>query len=183
MSGPGPDAPGRARQKLVGRSEAAKRLRGARRRGERVVFTSGCFDLLHVGHVRSLEEARSLGDRLLVALNTDASVRRCKGAERPLVPLRQRAEVLAALACVDWVTWFGEDTPRRLIGALGPDVYAKGGDWPLATLVAQDLPEGFAGEVRRLRQVPRARTSRIVERAGELTRARKRGAAARRPRL
>ena len=159
---------GRAREKLVSRSEAARRLRGARRRGERVVFTSGCFDLLHVGHVRSLEEARSLGDRLLVALNTDASVRRCKGAERPLVPLRQRAEVLAALACVDWVTWFGEDTPRRLIGALEPDVYAKGGDWPLATLMAQDLPEGFAGEVRRLRQVPRARTSRIVERVGEL---------------
>ncbi len=161
-------APRPAREKLLTRSEAARRLRAARRRGERVVFTSGCFDLLHVGHVRSLEEARSLGDRLLVALNTDASVRRYKGPGRPLVPLRQRAEVLAALGCVDWVTWFGEDTPRRLIGALGPDVYAKGGDWPLATLVAQDLPEGFAGEVERLRQVPRARTSRLLERAGEL---------------
>jgi rfaE bifunctional protein nucleotidyltransferase chain/domain len=161
-------APRAARDKLVTRSEAAQRLRGARRQSERVVFTSGCFDLIHVGHVRSLEEARSLGDRLVVALNTDASVRRCKGADRPVVPLRQRAEVVAALACVDWVTWFGEDTPRRLIGALSPDVYAKGGDWPLATLLAQDLPEGFAGEVRRLRQVPRARTSRIVERLGEL---------------
>ena len=81
------------------------------------------------------------------------------------------------------MTWFGEDPPRRLIGALGPDVYAKGGDWPLATLVAQDLPAGFAGEVRRLRQVPRARTSRILERVEARGRARKRRPAAGRPRL
>lgn len=157
-------APARAREKLLARDEAARTLRLARRRGERVVFTSGCFDLLHVGHVRSLEEARAFGDRLLVALNTDASVRRFKGRERPIVPLRQRAEVLAALACVDWVTWFGEDTPRRILGELRPDVFAKGGDWPMATLRARDLPEGFAGEVRRLRQVPRVRTTALVSR-------------------
>lgn len=140
-------------------------MRAAQRRGERVVFTSGCFDLLHVGHVRSLEQARGLGDRLLVGVNSDASVRRLKGAGRPLVPARQRAEVLAALACVDWVVVFPEATPRALIEALGPDVYAKGGDWPLAVLRRQDLPEGFAGRVVRLRQVPGARTTRIVERA------------------
>lgn len=140
-------------------------MRRAQRLGERVVFTSGCFDLLHLGHVRSLEQARRLGDRLVVGVNSDASVRRLKGNERPLVPARQRAEVLAALGCVDWVVVFGEPTPRALIAALRPDVYAKGGDWPLAVLRRQDLPEGFAGRVVRLRQLRGVRTTRIVERA------------------
>ena len=129
------------------------------------MLTSGCFDLLHVGHVRSLERARRLGDRLLVGVNADASVRRQKGATRPVVPARQRAEVIAALSCVDWVVIFAEATPRALIGALRPDVYAKGGDWPLTTLRTQDLPEDFEGRVVRLRQVPGVRTSRILERA------------------
>jgi D-beta-D-heptose 7-phosphate kinase/D-beta-D-heptose 1-phosphate adenosyltransferase len=140
-------------------------VRRAQRRGERVVFTGGCFDLLHVGHVRSLEQARRLGDRLVVGVNSDASVRRLKGASRPLVPARQRAEVLAALECVDWVVIFPEATPRALIAALEPDVYAKGGDWPLAVLRREDLPEAFAGRVVRLRQIPGIRTTRIVERA------------------
>ena len=129
-----------------------------------MVFTSGCFDLLHIGHLRSLEEARSYGDRLVVAINTDASVRRIKGRNRPIIPMRQRAELLAALECVDWVTSFGGKTPRAAIGDLGPDVYAKGGDWPLATLLAQDAPPGWNGEVKRLRQVPGIRTTAIVER-------------------
>jgi D-beta-D-heptose 7-phosphate kinase/D-beta-D-heptose 1-phosphate adenosyltransferase len=140
-------------------------VRRAQRRGDRVVFTSGCFDLLHVGHVRSLEQARRLGDRLVVGVNSDASVRRLKGSERPLVPARQRAEVLAALECVDWVVIFPEANPRALIETLKPDVYAKGGDWPLAVLRREDLPEGFPGRVVRLRQIPGVRTTRIVERA------------------
>lgn len=160
----GVSAPPRARRKLLTRHAAARAVGAARRRGERVVFTSGCFDLLHVGHVRSLEEARSLGDRLVVGVNADASVRRLKGVGRPLVPARQRAEVLAALACVDWVLVFGGATPRATLAALRPDVYAKGGDWPLAVLEAQDLPPGFAGRVVRLRQVPGQRTTRLVER-------------------
>ncbi len=153
-----------ARSKILTRRAAQAAVKRAQRRGERVVFTSGCFDLLHVGHVRSLEQARGFGDRLVVAINSDASVRRFKGPERPIVPARQRAEVLAALACVDWVLVFGGATPRATLAALAPDVYAKGGDWPLAVLRAQDLPPGFAGQVRRLRQVPGARTTRIVER-------------------
>jgi len=157
-------APPPARSKILGRSEAARAVARAQGRGERVVFTSGCFDLLHVGHVRSLEQARRFGDRLVVAVNSDASVRRMKGAERPLVPARQRAELLAALACTDWVTSFGEDTPRALIAQLRPDVYAKGGDWPLALLRANDLPPDFRGTVRRLRQIPGVRTTGIVER-------------------
>ncbi len=153
----------KARDKIMSRRDAARAVRAAQRRGERVVFTSGCFDLLHVGHVRSLEEARSFGDRLVVAVNSDASVRRLKGPERPIVPMRQRAELLAALECVDWVTSFGGRTPRATIGVLAPDVYAKGGDWPLATLLAQDAPRGWEGEVRRLRQVPGIRTTAILE--------------------
>jgi rfaE bifunctional protein nucleotidyltransferase chain/domain len=155
----------RAGSKIVSRAAAARAVRAAQRRGLRVVFTSGCFDLLHVGHVRSLEQARGLGDRLIVAVNGDASVRRlAKGAERPLQPVRQRAEVLAALACVDWVTTFGEDTPRAALAAIRPDVYAKGGDWPLAALRANDVPPGLRVRVRRLRQIPGVRTTRIVER-------------------
>ena len=156
--------PGRARDKVLSRREAARAVRAAQRRGERVVFTSGCFDLLHIGHLRSLEEARSYGDRLVVAVNSDASVRRIKGQSRPVIPMRQRAELLAALACVDWVTSFGEGTPRPIIGALKPDVYAKGGEWPLAALLENDAPPGWKGEVKRLRQVPGVRTTAIVER-------------------
>jgi len=156
--------PSGARAKLVSRRRARELVRRAQRRGERVVFTSGCFDLLHVGHVRSLEQARGFGERLVVGVNSDACVRRMKGPERPSVPARQRAEVLAALACVDLVVVFPEATPRQILAALGPDVYAKGGDWPLAVLRAQDLPPGFAGRVVRLRQVPGVRTSRILER-------------------
>jgi D-beta-D-heptose 7-phosphate kinase/D-beta-D-heptose 1-phosphate adenosyltransferase len=151
-----------ARGKVVSRREAARLARRAQGRGERVVFTSGCFDLLHVGHVRSLEEARRLGDRLVVGVNADATVRRLKGAGRPVIPARQRAELLGALGCVDWVFTFGEPTPRESLARVRPDVYAKGGDWPLATLRAHDAPPDFAGEIRRLRQVPGARSSAIV---------------------
>jgi rfaE bifunctional protein nucleotidyltransferase chain/domain len=155
----------RAREKVLSRAAAVRAVRGAQRRGERVVFTNGCFDLLHVGHVRSLEQARSLGDRLVVAVNTDASVRRVKGPGRPLVPLRQRAEVLAALACVDWVVPFGEATPRATIVALRPDVLAKGADWALDAIVGRAEVESWGGRVVRLREVPGVRTTRLVERA------------------
>jgi D-beta-D-heptose 7-phosphate kinase/D-beta-D-heptose 1-phosphate adenosyltransferase len=150
--------------KLLARAEAVRAVRAARRRGERVVFTNGCFDLLHVGHVRSLEQARSLGDHLIVAVNSDAGVRRLKGAGRPIVPARERAEVLAALACVDWVVLFRDDTPRSLIRALRPDVLAKGGDYRLDRIVGADDVLRRGGRVVRLRQVPSARTSQIVDR-------------------
>jgi D-beta-D-heptose 7-phosphate kinase/D-beta-D-heptose 1-phosphate adenosyltransferase len=156
-----------ARHKVLSRAEAVRRVRRAQRRGERVVFTNGCFDLLHVGHVRSLEQARGLGDRLIVAVNADASVKRIKGSERPIVRARERAEVLAALASVDWVVIFGEDTPLRLIRALRPDVLAKGGDWSLDTIVGRDDVLGWGGQVRRLREVPGARTTTLVERIRE----------------
>ncbi len=154
-----------AREKVLSREAALRAVRAARRRGESLVFTNGCFDLLHVGHVRSLEEAASLGDRLLVAVNSDASVRRLKGADRPLVPARQRAEVVAALACVDFVVIFGESTPRRLIRLLEPDVLAKGGDWAPEAIVGREEVLGRGGRVVRLREVPGVRTTLLLERA------------------
>ena len=154
-----------ARAKILGRAAAARAVRAAQRRGERVVFTNGCFDLLHVGHVRSLEEARRHGDRLVVAVNTDASVRRNKGPGRPIVPARQRAEVLAALACVDWVVLFPEATPLGVIRALRPDVLAKGGDWALGAIVGRAEIERSGGRVVRLREVKGIRTTALVEAA------------------
>jgi D-beta-D-heptose 7-phosphate kinase/D-beta-D-heptose 1-phosphate adenosyltransferase len=155
---------GTGRAKLLSRKDAAAAVRRAQKRGECVVFTNGCFDLLHVGHVRSLEQARSLGDRLVVALNGDGSVRRLKGAGRPLVPARQRAEVVAALGCVDWVVLFGQDTPLSLIRALRPDVLAKGGDWRLDEIVGRGGVESGGGRVERLTVIPGIRTTRIAER-------------------
>ena len=153
---------GPARDRVLTRKAAAEAVRRAQRRSERVVFTNGCFDLLHVGHVRSLAEARSLGDRLIVAVNDDASVRRLKGPPRPVVPARQRAEVLAALECVDWVVIFGAPTPLATIRALRPDVLAKGGDWQLDQIVGREDVESWGGRVVRLREVPGVRTTKLL---------------------
>jgi len=154
-----------ARSKILARDPLVRAVRRAQRRGETVVFTNGCFDLLHVGHVRSLEQARGFGDRLLVAVNGDASVRRLKGAGRPLVPARQRMEVVAGLECVDWVTAFHADTPLSLIRAVAPDVLAKGGDWALDAIVGRDVVEAAGGRVVRLREIPGVRTTALLERA------------------
>ena len=157
-------APPSARRKRLSRARAQAVVRAAQRRGERVVFTNGCFDLLHVGHVRCLEAARRLGDRLVVGVNSDASVRRLKGPGRPVVPARRRAEVLAALACVDWVVIFGETTPLALIRSLRPAVLAKGGDWTLDTIVGRMDVEGWGGRVVRLPELPGVRTTRLLAR-------------------
>lgn len=158
-----------ARDKMLTRPMAVERVRAAQRAGETVVFTNGCFDLLHVGHVRSLEQARSLGDRLIVAINSDTSVRALKGPDRPIVPLRQRMEVVAALECVDWVLLFRDATPLATIRALRPDVLAKGGDWTLDRIVGRREVESWGGRVVRLRQVPGARTTDLIARAAQRT--------------
>jgi D-beta-D-heptose 7-phosphate kinase/D-beta-D-heptose 1-phosphate adenosyltransferase len=135
----------------------------ARRRGERIVATNGCFDLLHPGHIRYLREARALGDRLVVLVNSDASVRRLKGPERPVNPLEYRMEMLAALESVDWVAPFEEDTPRAAIGRLLPDVLVKGGDYSDITAIAgHDLVLAHGGEVRVLGFVEGHSTTRIL---------------------
>ncbi|MEZ4354775.1 MAG: D-glycero-beta-D-manno-heptose 1-phosphate adenylyltransferase [Myxococcota bacterium] len=157
-------APRIARDKIVDATRLLREVARARRRGERIVFTNGCFDLLHVGHVRSLEQARRLGDRLVVAVNDDASVRRQKGAERPIQPARVRRELVAALACVDWVVGFRAATPIGLIRATRPDVLAKGGDWSLDEIVGREEVEATGGRVVRLDVVPGERTTQLVER-------------------
>lgn len=129
----------------------------------KIVFTNGCFDLLHVGHVRYLQEARALGDRLVVALNTDSSVRKLKGPSRPVQHEADRAEIMAALACVDHVTLFDEPTPLRLIELLLPDVLVKGGDWTPDKIVGAAEVLANGGEVRSLKFQPGYSTTAIIE--------------------
>jgi len=153
-----------ARDKITTLAVLAARMDRVRRAGQVIVFTNGCFDLLHVGHLRCLEQARSLGDRLIVAINLDASVRRAKGPDRPILPARVRMELVAGLGCVDWVIGFRADTPLRLIQKLRPDILAKGGDWTLDTIVGRREIESWGGRVVRLSLVPGARTSELLER-------------------
>jgi rfaE bifunctional protein nucleotidyltransferase chain/domain len=127
--------------------EAILRFGREKRNGRRIVFTNGCFDLLHPGHIGSLEQARALGDALIVGLNSDASVRALKGAGRPVLPERERAEILAALECVDAVIIFDELTPREVIARLLPDVLVKGGDWPGDQIVGREEVEAAGGRV------------------------------------
>ena len=127
--------------------EAILRFGREKRNGRRIVFTNGCFDLLHPGHIGSLEQARALGDALIVGLNSDASVRQLKGAGRPVLPERERAEILAALECVDAVVIFDDLTPREVIARLLPDVLVKGGDWPGDQIVGREEVEAAGGRV------------------------------------
>lgn len=155
----------RYREKVVDRATAAAKADEARRAGKRVVFTNGCFDLLHVGHVRYLAAARDAGDLLVVGLNSDASVRRLnKGTERPIVPEGARAEVVAALAAVDWVTVFDEDTPAETIAAILPDVLVKGADWAPDQVVGRDIVEERGGRVLLVPVVEGFSTTGLVER-------------------
>ncbi|HEX6968820.1 MAG TPA: D-glycero-beta-D-manno-heptose 1-phosphate adenylyltransferase [Micromonosporaceae bacterium] len=135
-----------------------------RAEGRRIVFTNGCFDVLHRGHVRYLDQARTLGDLLVVAVNSDESVRRLKGPERPVNPVEDRAEVLAALSCVDFVVVFEEDSPASLIEAVRPDVYVKGGDYPPEMVPEAPLVRRLGGQVRTLGYVPDRSTSAIIDR-------------------
>lgn len=136
-----------SRRKIKSLQELRVVLDSARSHGKRIVFTNGCFDLLHPGHVRFLEKARSLGDLLVVALNSDASVRRIKGRSRPVLSQHERAEIMSALGCVDFVTTFEENTPQNIIQELMPDVLVKGGDWSPARIVGRDVVESNGGEV------------------------------------
>jgi D-glycero-beta-D-manno-heptose 1-phosphate adenylyltransferase len=133
--------------KIVSQDELVQATARDKRDGRRVVFTNGCFDLLHPGHVRCLAEARALGDVLIVAVNSDRSVRGNKGPERPLVAEQDRAEVLAALACVDYVTIFDEPTPRELISRVLPSVLVKGADWSLDQVAGREEVEAAGGRV------------------------------------
>ncbi len=149
----------------LSRQELALAVADAKALGERIVFTNGCFDILHAGHVAYLEEAAALGDRLIVAINDDASVTRLKGEGRPVIPVEGRSQVLAGLACVDWVVSFAEDTPEPLLQLLQPDVLVKGGDYASTDeVVGADIVSGYGGEVKVLSLVQDVSTSAIVSR-------------------
>lgn len=140
---------------------------GLRQAGKRICFTNGCFDLLHAGHVRLLFEARACGDALIVGLNSDASMRRLKGPGRPIVPEKERAELLAALEPVDRVVIFEEDTPLETILAVEPDVLVKGADWAEGEIVGAEAVRGWGGRVERIPLVEGLSTTSIIDRIRE----------------
>ncbi len=147
--------------------EAILRFGREKRNGRRIVFTNGCFDLLHPGHIVSLEQARALGDVLIVGINSDASVRQLKGAGRPVLPELERAEILAALESVDAVVIFDELTPREVIAQLLPDVLVKGGDWPGDQIVGREEVEAAGGRVVSIPVVPGYSTTAILRKIRE----------------
>ena len=149
---------------VLTREEAARLVDDRRRSGRTIVFTNGVFDLLHPGHVRYLRHARDLGDVLIVGLNADASVRRNKGPDRPINSEHERAELLAALDCVDAVVVFDEDTPDAVVKALQPDVLVKGADWPADQIVGRDTVEARGGRVVLMPVEQGFSTTAIVER-------------------
>lgn len=167
MNGPeaGVETTFRSADRVLPRDELVRRY--GRPRQERLVFTNGVFDLLHAGHLASLEAARALGDRLVVGLNTDASTRRLKGPARPYQPEGDRARLLAGLRCVDAVTLFDEDTPAGLIGELLPDVLVKGADYADREVVGADAVRAAGGEVRLVELVEGRSTSEIAARIRE----------------
>lgn len=136
-----------------------------RSQNKKIVFTNGCFDLLHVGHVRYLQEAKRLGDLLVVGVNSDASVRRLKGPTRPVQLEEDRAEILAALGCVDFAVVFAEDTPEKLIHLVKPDILVKGGDWKVEQIVGSDFVLAHGGKVLSLQFVDGKSTTRLIEKA------------------
>ena len=152
--------------KVVTLEQSIERVADLKRAGKRVVFTNGCFDLLHPGHIRYLAEARRLGDALVVAINSDRSVRALKGPSRPILPESERAELMAALRCVDLVTIFDDLTPRDLLAQMLPQVLVKGADWGPTNIVGREEVEAAGGVVVPIPVVPGFSTSEIIRRAG-----------------
>ncbi|NJN68850.1 MAG: D-glycero-beta-D-manno-heptose 1-phosphate adenylyltransferase [Nitrospira sp.] len=150
--------------KVLPQEQLLSTLSAERAEGKRIVFTNGCFDLMHIGHTRYLQAAKELGDILVVGVNSDASVRSLdKAPDRPVVPDAQRAEVLAALGCVDYVVVFNESDPLQLITSVQPDVLVKGGDWALDHIVGRDIVEGRGGVVKTIPLVPGLSTTGLLQ--------------------
>ena len=150
--------------KIVEVKELINRIDPLRRSGKQVVFTNGCFDIMHAGHVRYLAAAKSEGEILIVGINSDKSVKSIKGKNRPIMPQDQRAEVLAGLWCVDYVVFFDEPDPLRLIQAIKPDILVKGEDWAKDKIIGADSVKADGGRVVRVAVVPDISTSMIIER-------------------
>ena len=150
--------------KIKNAAALKKTLVPLKKRGKRIVFTNGCFDILHKGHVTLLKKAKSMGDVLVVAINSDASVKKIKGPKRPLNTARDRAIVLSALGAVDFVTVFNEPDPARIIRKLRPDVLVKGGDWKKEDIIGRELVESRGGEVMSIPLAKGYSTSRLIRR-------------------
>jgi len=156
--------------KTLTKEQLALILQQARAQKKRIVFTNGCFDLMHVGHTRYLQAAKGLGDLLVVAVNSDASVRSLnKAPDRPIVSDAQRAEVVAALGCVDYVILFNEPDPQSLIATLQPDILVKGGDWEVERIVGREIVEARGGVVRTIPLVPGVSTTALIQRIRSTT--------------
>lgn len=149
--------------KVISLKRLTEELKAARKKGKKVVFTNGCFDIIHAGHVRYLKKARSRGDILVVGLNSDSSVRAIKGESRPIVPQNERAEVLSALSSVDHIVVFNEPTPIRLIRAIKPDILAKGADWAAKDIVGGDIVRENGGRIARITLVKGRSTTNIIK--------------------
>jgi len=153
--------------KLLLLDELILELKILRKSGKRIVFTNGCFDILHAGHSRYLSAARAEGDLLIIGLNSDQSVQQIKGALRPIIEEQQRAEVLAGLGCVDYVVLFDEPDPLKLICAIEPDVLVKGADWTEKDIIGGDFVKNRGGAVKRIRLLPDISTTVIIKRIRE----------------
>jgi D-beta-D-heptose 7-phosphate kinase/D-beta-D-heptose 1-phosphate adenosyltransferase len=151
------------KQKIKERKTLLRIIKNLKTKGKRIVFTNGCFDLLHIGHIRYLEEAKALGDVLVVGVNSDSSVRKLKGPQRPILPEEERTEILSGLGCVDYITLFDELDPLKLITSLQPNVLVKGGDWTKEQTVGREVVERSGGEVVILPFVQGASTSNLIE--------------------
>ena len=148
---------------LIDRKNAAQVCEDLRRQGNKIVFTNGCFDIIHAGHVRYLTAAKNFGDILIVGLNSDDSVRRLKGNSRPINNQNDRAEVLSGLKAVDYVIFFGENTAEALISEIKPDIYVKGGDYSLKTLPEAKIVQNFGGRVEFINLVAGKSTTNLIE--------------------
>lgn len=152
------------KSKILKLKDLMQTLKGLRNSGKQIVFTNGCFDILHAGHVRYLTGARSKGDVLVLGLNSDSSVKSIKPDNRPIVSQDQRAEVLAGLACVDYITIFDEPDPLALIRAIKPDILVKGADWEESEIIGSDVVKKYGGKVVRIEFVTDISTSKIIQR-------------------
>jgi glycerol-3-phosphate cytidylyltransferase len=148
---------------VLTREEAKNKITALKNAGKRIVLTNGCFDILHVGHVRYMKEAKALGDVLIVGINSDESVKRLKGENRPIVPQNERAEMLDALETVDYVVIFDEDTPEEIIRELRPNIQAKGGDYKESDVIETKALDEYGGELKILQLVDGASTTNILE--------------------
>jgi D-beta-D-heptose 7-phosphate kinase/D-beta-D-heptose 1-phosphate adenosyltransferase len=151
------------KKKIKERKELLRIIKNLKAKGKQIVFTNGCFDVLHLGHVRYLEEAKALGDVLVVGVNSDSSVRKLKGPKRPILPEQERTEILSGLGCVDYITIFNEADPLKLITSLKPNLLVKGGDWTREQIVGREVVERSGGELVIIPFVNGASTSNVID--------------------